>query len=739
MREGFGFRSTRLRPHEIRRLLRSYGVWGLARKSVSLVWSSGTNPVERKASLRVISEWPPLMPPLLTLIVPVGPNPTTRLLKSLSSQELPEWLSIVAVGRGQSLEDWKKWSLTAWANRRLKLSALDVPGPSLKRNHGAKLSGSPYLLFVDEDDELNIEHLSEAMATVVGFEDAPWTVHQFPYEVLNGGSVSTHRKAGVFLHHSSTIIPRPFFSHAGGYPDCEAEDAIFLARLVDFPQKFHADSRPFFRYHRQADGRSRWSSYRSEKDLFGTLVGLDSLSEQDGPLIDESLSLDRFAMISARKFMTTPSLWELIRIICQGEIGAPSKGLMGRLQTIQKSALSKSQIPAALKDERRLLLTFLLDALKHPKLLEASGNQRVAMTEWPITQAVRKFGITVRGSSRPSCIKLEVIDRKQVSDMVLAHYLQALRVYQSIRLVDSKGACGSEIETVENVRVSASDRYFASRLLRIGQESRTDERKLAGFIASARLRELLADPDEKLFRLYGTGPSASNVSELAPGVGGIGVACNSWVKRPDLLAKLRVSVLVAGDPVFHAGPSDYAKKFRDDLSSWLKMDSNHVFVTVTRDAHIYYEFLPEEIRHQILALDMRTSLVAASKIKLSAMHDGAVPPYSNVLPLLMIPVAIIGGAEQIHLAGFDGDHLNSRGNFWTHSTSVQYEELLGSVRNTHSEFFNLDYSDYRETVSSQIDDVLSLVRAIDCKVTSEVPSGHMSLQVAASAEPLHVT
>lgn len=738
-RNKFRFRTAIFRLNEIPRLIKSYGLLELARKSGNLTVSAARTLTRRTAPATVKFEWPPLLPPLLTVIVPLGPNPTRRLLNSLAAQQLPEWLSVVAVGFERSLEGWRDWSLTPWANRRLKLSCLEVAGPSLKRNHGATLSDSPYLLFVDEDDELNVEALSEAIASAVRVEGAPWTVHQFPFEIWSGEFVRVRSQAGVFLHHSATIIPSQVFDYVGGYPDCEGEDVILLARLLDFPQKFHANLRGFLRYRTHNNGKTRRSSNRSEKELFAALVGLDAGTIQgDEPRSRGSLSLERFAKISARPSMTASNLWALIRIICQGKIGVPSNVQRGKMRAIQETALSKSAMAEAWKAERKLLLNFLLDAIQHPKLIEVWNDHRVASTHWGIINAVRRFGVSRRKPYPPSYIKLKVINPGPMTPALLVHYLAALKVYQSIRLVDGEAACGREAESLERVWVSTSNTNFASQLLRIGQQSRADERKLAGYTSAAILRELAANPDDKMFRLYGTGPSATNVSDLSPGVGGIGVACSSWVKRPDLLIKLKISVVAAGDPVFHAGPSKYATKFRHDLSNWLRMNENHLFVTVTRDAHIFREYMPEEIRQQILALDIRPSLLASEKTKLKTMHLGAVPPYSNVLPLLMIPAAIIGSAERIHLLGFDGDHLHNREYFWPHSATVQYEELLATVGEMHPEIFNLDYSDYRATVSAQISDVLGLVRAIGCDVSTEVPSSHYSLASTARVERLHV-
>ena len=677
------------------------------------------------------------MGPLLTIVVPVGPNPTDRLMNNLMGQRIPEWLETIAVGTESSLREWAKWASSCNTSGRVRAKYLEVQGPSSKRNHGARSATSPFLLFVDEDDEIDIERLSGAVATAVKAEGASWTVHQFPYEVRREGKTSKKSNAGVFLHHSSTIIPRSLFGSVGGYPETEAEDAILLARLSRFPHRFYDTAKPFFCWIDESSADRRSKSNRSEADLFRELVAIDASPKIESHDLGKSLSLHRFAVISARPSMSLERLWDLVQLIADGNTPKPDAETTKQLKLTQVKALQRETVSSGFCKERKVLLAFLLDSLRYPDLKTCWPNVSAALGDWNSVLSAGKFGVTGKKPPQLPAIQLEFDHTNELTETVLNHYLKPTSRYSSFSVIRSSSNVPEHNKDSKRVAMSAKHTFFSSQLLRIGQDSRSVERKMASYFAASRLRQLFSNPDEKLFRLYGTGPSASNVTGLAPGVNGYGVACNSWVKRPDLLKTLGVNVVVAGDPVFHAGPSDYAKKFREDLTNWLRLDENHFFVTVTRDAHIYAHYLPADVHSQVLTLDMRVPLLSSSKAKLNSMHDGGIPPYSNVLPLLLLPVAIIGEARHIHLSGFDGDKSDNSERFWDHSKTVQYVELLDSVEQMHPEFFERDYRSYRESVSNQTDDVLSALQEVRCEVSTEVPSNHESLRNTARTRRLH--
>lgn len=723
---------------EIRRVTKSYGVlWllGKIRSSMLKKFRAARFPSPKQ----IIQEWPPLLTPLVSVIIPVGPHPTKRLLASIRQQQLPEWLELVAVGSETSLAGWKTWISALGPAAKVRTISLDIPGPSRKRNHGAKSTTSPFLLFVDEDDEIDLKRLSQALARAVNTEGAPWTVHQFPYEISREETISRAATPGVFLHHSSTLIPRALFEAAGGYQEVEAEDAILLAQLSRFPHKFHPRSKPFFRWIDNQSADRRRKGNRSELDLFRNLLAADSRIEENQPQQKKSLALHRFAIISARPSMPTQGVWEIIGELLRSDVPVPDPVSIKELKATQSRSLERERAVSGFRKEREMLLSFLLDSLRFPELYGCWPNPQTAVREWNLVAAVKKFGIITKRPSPQPVIELTVTDKNDQTDSVTDYYLEAATHYSSFRIHRAEESAKDKPSRARRIMLSARHVLFTSQVLRLGQDSRSHERKIAGYVAASRLREIFADPDHSLFRLYGTGPSATNISGLAPEVGGHGVACNSWVKQPKLLKKLGVRVIVAGDPVFHAGPSDYAKKFREDLTHWLRLDNNHAFVTVTRDAHIYAHYLPTDVHDQVLTLDMRVSMISSAEVKLHSIHQGGVPPYSNVLPLLLLPVAIIGRAKHIHLSGFDGDGSENRNSFWDHSATVQYSDLKGSVKDLHPEFFNRGYQEYRDNVSRQIGDVANLARAFARLISSEVPSSHPGIRQAASVRRLHAS
>ncbi len=60
-------------------------------------------------------------------------------------------------------------------------------------------------------------------------------------------------------------------------------------------------------------------------------------------------------------------------------------------------------------------------------------------------------------------------------------------------------------------------------------------------------------------------------------------------------------ILTVADPIFHAGPSEYAQQFRTDLATWLRADPSHLFITVSRDISVYLAELPVDVHDQVTA------------------------------------------------------------------------------------------------------------------------------------------
>lgn len=202
-------------------------------------------------------------------------------------------------------------------------------------------------------------------------------------------------------------------------------------------------------------------------------------------------------------------------------------------------------------------------------------------------------------------------------------------------------------------------------------------------------------------RLYGTGPSAPVDPGPDPDISGIGIACNSWVKAPHLLEKLNISIITAGDPIFHVGPSEYAKQFRKDLQHWLHLSPDHLFVSRLSHAHLYLRLLEGDTHDQIAFLDDSLPVYASRARIHRALQHGQVPAFSNVLTLLMMPTAMLLKTQEVAMFGFDGGSGDKSTPFWKHSSAVQYDDLYESVKGLHPEFFELNFRNYRSRVQKE--------------------------------------
>ena len=144
-----------------------------------------------------------------------------------------------------------------------------------------------------------------------------------------------------------------------------------------------------------------------------------------------------------------------------------------------------------------------------------------------------------------------------------------------------------------------------------------------------------------------TGPSVSELAD-ADVSDGLVVICNSLVNNDTLLPILQPGLVVATDPIFHAGVSQYAGAFRARLEK-VMLEYGAGFVTLLRDYPVYAAWARPELRSQVAGVPIDRDL---DEPNLNLAERFAVMSTSNVLTLMMLPV--VGEfAESIVLAGCD--------------------------------------------------------------------------------------
>lgn len=237
------------------------------------------------------------------------------------------------------------------------------------------------------------------------------------------------------------------------------------------------------------------------------------------------------------------------------------------------------------------------------------------------------------------------------------------------------------------------------------------------------MREIsrLPNPERsKQILLLGTGPSASKSNRIDSTKYSEVIACNSWVRSPHLLDEIGCRTVAAGDPVFHAGPSEYAMTFRKDLIAWLRRSPKNRFFTHTGQILVYRKLLDDDVQDQIFALNILREFPESVSVESAQLEKGSVAPYPNVLSLLLLPYALLRGFQTIHLLGFDGERNSERKNsYWDYAREANYPvELRETVLQSHPEFRDISKVDYRKHHQQTLERMLALCELRNAQVTS---------------------
>lgn len=219
--------------------------------------------------------------------------------------------------------------------------------------------------------------------------------------------------------------------------------------------------------------------------------------------------------------------------------------------------------------------------------------------------------------------------------------------------------------------------------------------------------------------VFGTGPTLATVADLDFSDGDVYVA-NSIVKNRDLLRRIQPKALVAADPIFHTGCSEYAAVFRRQLVEVLDEFNLYFFVPV-RDYYIYESILP--VRHHERLGCIPFDDKATYNIRLT--ENFYVNGTSNILTLFLLPLAA-SFHDEIAILGCDGRPKSENKYFWTHDPDSQFGELMQSAMTTHPAFFAIDYDDYYDehlqTLAAAIDVIECAGKRLVSLTPSHIPS-----------------
>lgn len=216
--------------------------------------------------------------------------------------------------------------------------------------------------------------------------------------------------------------------------------------------------------------------------------------------------------------------------------------------------------------------------------------------------------------------------------------------------------------------------------------------------------------------VFGTGPSLSGFVESHDFEDSLTIIANSIVMNDEMLDKLKPKLIVAADPIFHAGCSSYAAAFRAALVRAMRK-TGAWFLCPLRDVQIYATYLPADLQARIIGIPFDGKIAPPTDLT----RNFALKPYPNVLTLMLLPLASTL-ARQIHIAGCDGRPVTENDAFWTHDKKAQFVDEMDNIKKVHPGFFAIDYNNYYFEHARDLETVLTTIETAGRRCVNECTS-----------------
>ena len=261
-----------------------------------------------------------------------------------------------------------------------------------------------------------------------------------------------------------------------------------------------------------------------------------------------------------------------------------------------------------------------------------------------------------------------------------------------------------------------AEQYAASHYLMLSRDLNPNKDK--DLADSQRKFELLTDRLKQYEKSYifGTGPSLDHAKNYDFS-DGLTIACNSMIKNTKLLEHINPSLFAVADPVFHAGCSKYAGKFRQSLCEAIDKFNFDVIVPF-RDYKLYLDNLPDGYKDRIIGIPLEH----LDAINLDLNKFFAVKSSINILTIFLIPLAC-SFANQISILGCDGRKIEDDTYFWNHHQDSQFNDEMQAAKIVHPSFFSeVDYNGYYLTHCDYLEDCLRAGESIGKQFYNLTPS-----------------
>ena len=189
---------------------------------------------------------------------------------------------------------------------------------------------------------------------------------------------------------------------------------------------------------------------------------------------------------------------------------------------------------------------------------------------------------------------------------------------------------------------------------------------------------LIENPAYNKCYVFATGPSLEKAIEH-DWSDGYRVVCNTIVRDKELWDHIDPHFVVAGDAIYHFGHTEFAQAFRRDLLRRLKGGKAKFVYPALFDPIVQRELA--EVSEQLIPIQQGTY----KEVGVDLTQHFELPGLGNVLNLLLLPLATTLSKE-ICLWGFDGRAPDDK-LFWSNSKKHSYPELMPSLLECHSAFF----------------------------------------------------
>ena len=158
--------------------------------------------------------------------------------------------------------------------------------------------------------------------------------------------------------------------------------------------------------------------------------------------------------------------------------------------------------------------------------------------------------------------------------------------------------------------------------------------------------------------------------------------------------------IVAADPVFHFGSSEYSYAFREKLIEAAEKYDCGILVPF-----FFYPLIADNCP-RLLERTIGISQDSKSDYNFNLLNSETVKGADNILTLLMIPLGATL-ADELIVLGCDGRSPNET-YFWKHDKSSQFDTLMTKAKKYHPGFFDhCDYADYYESHCANLECMIS--------------------------------